>query len=45
MAGELGWKELVLSSSAARGLEGVLSPYPDLTPNKYQAEVLPKGTG
>lgn len=45
MAGELGWKELVLSSSPARGLEGVLSPYPDLTPNKYQAEVLPKGTG
>lgn len=36
MAGELGWEELVLSSSPARGLEGVLSPCPDLTPNKYQ---------
>lgn len=42
MAGELGWEELVLSSSPARGLEGVLSPFPDLTPNKYQAEMLPK---
>lgn len=45
VGGELGWKELVLNSSPAYGLEGVLRPCPDLTPNKYQAEVLPKGTG
>lgn len=43
IAGELGWKELVLSSSPAHDLEGVLSPFPDLT-NKYQVEMLPKGT-